>query len=207
MRWVTPCGWSSCQREPCAQNTAGRMTPPLCGQATRTPLSRFSPCTRCAPGPRAVRFMGRVVRFGGLSPRLRPKRALSPLPAPPFHGGRGVWTFPAWLTGGRQPAGLAEGGRWGQRGRNDHRETASDGRAPRRGASISETGPEPPRDDGAALHSGPPGPQYSQPRSGRLGSDKSGTLPGCRAFAASLPGGRRPPTLGDLRLPSANPAG
>jgi hypothetical protein len=35
----------------------------------------------------------------------------------------------------------------------------------------------------------------------------SGTPPGCRTSFAPLPGGRRPPRPGDLRLSSGNPSG
>jgi hypothetical protein len=79
------------------------------------------------------------------------------------------------------------GGRSGQRG-NDHRKSASDGLAPRRGVPAQFSGATP----------------ISNPR----GSNDSGTLSGVQNPSCAV--ARRSPspkTLGDLRLPSGKPFG
>jgi hypothetical protein len=82
------------------------------------------------------------------------------------------------------------GGRSGKRG-NDHRNSASEGPAPWRGARRSYQTTPRPRIPGH-LNSWRVTGSGAMPISSPHGSNESGTPPGCRSSAAPLTGGRRP---------------
>ena len=96
----------------------------------------------------------------------------------------GVWTFSAEITGGTQPAGLAEGSRWSFRARGE--------RPPESCVREGST------QEGCQ--------SCAFVRSIRL-RRRSGTPPGCMTCLAPIRRSPPPKILGDLRLPSGNPSG
>jgi hypothetical protein len=88
--------------QPTAQPGWGRLVP-----------SRYGRFARYGDEPSPPRFSGRVIPFDGIFGRLRSKRASSPLPSPPWHGGEGD------LLAYGQLGGLAEGSRWSFRAQGE----------------------------------------------------------------------------------------
>jgi hypothetical protein len=107
----------------------------------------------------------------------------------------GVWTFSAELTGGGQPAGLAEGSRWSFRAKGE--------RPPedRVGWSSTPAGCQSLGDVTAATWRVPTRFSGATPISSRLGSDESGTPSGVQGFSCAV--ARRSPAPKKPRRPPA----